>query len=359
MSNSNISRNLLYMDDPHVDGIKKLTETLTNCGVDPGLFIRTIPLKALVKNLETDEMRSEIPGLRSIFPQIKETLSISSGLAQVKVADIVLEGAEPFGFWKQVWRVEQMDTPKLSIPKSSSSDLIPYLADLKYTDGTGKKIEGGSIGSIDFDCADDKGYYAVAAQVKRNWLRDNNFRALEVHLRQLGEAWYYRIGEYLFQRQAALITTYTDTKANLDGASNTNLEAIINVLESKIPGQRYTADTVIMNPTDAYSTKVQQWGTAGPIPLLSSQYFDRQGTNVSSIGLANLLGVNNVWVTPWATAGTILAFSKDKNFIVGLRQDLEFEDWNDTLKGLVGSATSMRFDQQLGYEAAGYKITSV
>jgi len=42
----------------------------------------------------------------------------------------------------------------------------------------------------------------------------------------------------------------------------------------------------------------------------------------------------------------------------GLRQDIEFEDFGNTLKGLFGSVTSMRFDNQQGYEPANYKITA-
>jgi len=352
----NIGRSLLYSDE--LDEIKHLRETLYNSNVDPADFIRKIPLAAIVKDFESNKVRSEIPGLRSVFPQLKETVAITTALAQLKIADTVLEGAEPYGYWKDVWRVEMMDTPKLSVPKSTSSDLVPSLEDIKGTDGTPAKIEGGQFTSIDFDCSDDKGYYRVAAQIKRNWLKDNNFRAIETHLKQLGEAWYYRLGGFLFTAHAAGVTVSTDTKANLDGVSNTFLEALINMVEAKIPANRFTPDTIIMHPNDAYATKVEQWGTAGPIPLVSNQYFDRNATNVNNSGFAAVTGVKNVWITPWATENTVLCFQKEKGFIIGLRQDLEFEDFDDNLMGLQGAVTSMRIDKQIGYETSNYKATS-
>jgi len=357
---STIGRSQLYMEEPQLDGLKAIRETLIGHSIDPGQFIRNIPLRGLVKDMETEELRKEIPGLRALYPQIKETLNITTALAQVKVADVILEGAEAYGYWKQCWRIETMDEPKLNLPASSSSDLMPSFADLKFTDGGNKKIEGGQVTAISFDCSDDNGYYAVAAQVKRNWIKDNNFRALEVHLKQLGEAWYWNVGQFQFTKHAAALTgAQTDTLNNLKGSSGTRLQAFINVVESKIPTNRYMPDTIIMNPTDAYNTKVEQWGTAGPIPLLSAQYLDRAGDNISRPGIAALIGVKNLFVTPWATQGTALVFNSQKNFIIGLRQDLEFEDWNDTLKGLVGASTSMRFDQQAGFTKSGFKITGL
>ncbi len=351
----NIGRHILYMDE--YEDVKKVRETVQEAGVDPAIFIRTLSLGHFVKDFERNQTRSEIPGLKAVFPQIRETLSITTALAQLKVADLVIEGAEPYGFWKSVWRVEQMDQPKLNIPLSSSADLFGNLEDIKGTDQSLPKVEGGKVTSLAFDTSGDAGYYRLAAQVKRNWLRDNNFRAIELHLKQVGEAWYYNVGKYLWNQHSTAQTT-TGTKASLYGSSATRLQALINVIESQIPNSRFTPDSMIIHPTDAYNTKVEQWGTGGPIPLISSLYFDKDHANGTEPGFAQLLNINAVWRTPWASQGTVLVYQKDKNFIIGLRQDLEFEDFGDTLMGLQGAVTSMRFDKQMAFVNSGYKVTS-
>lgn len=354
---TNISRALLYQEDPELDGLKKIRETLMPLNIDPGKFIRTFSLEHFVKNMETDELRTEIPGLKAVFPQIKETLAITTALAQVKIADVIEEGSEPHNYWKDCWRIEQMAMPKLSLPKEDRADLVPSLGDLKATDNAAKKLAGGKIENVDFDVSDDKGYYSVASNVKRNWLKDNNFRALETHLKLLGDAFYFRMGEFLFAAHAAASGT-TDTKANLDGTSATFLEAVINAIENKMPAGRYVPDTAIFHPADLYGMKVEQWGTAGPIPMISGDYVDRNGDNVRRPGMAAILGLKQVFVTPWATENTVLIYNKNSSYAVGLRQDLELEDFNDTLRSIVGSVLSMRFDSQEIFDKATYKITS-
>lgn len=357
MNGLNVGTKLLYSDE--LDEIKKLRETLVDSNVNPSTFLRTIPLSHMIKDMETGSLRSEIPGLAAVFPQIKETLNISASLAQLKVADRVLEGADQAAFWKDIWHIETMDTPKLTLPKMDADDQMNSLEDFKGTDGTEAKDAGGDIGVVEFDTTDDKGYYRIKTAVKRNWIRDNNFRALEVYLKQHGERWYNRVGSFLFAKHVAAVTgNQTDTRANLDGSSSTRLEGLLNVLEDKLPNDGYAGTRVLMNPTDMFQMKVEQWGTGGPIPLVSGAYYDKDRRNVSEPGLAALLNVDGVFKARWVTAGTVLVWNAEKGYQVGLRQDIEFEDYGDTLKGLVGSATSMRLDSADGHAKANWKVTA-
>lgn len=337
--------------------IKQIREILQASGVDPYEFLRVIPLSHMVKDFELMEMRTDIPGLKAIYPQIKETLSITPSLAQLKISDLVAEGAEPFSFWKEVWRIETMSEPKLTLPKSTSADIISDLALLKGADGTKPQALGGDMDNVDFDTSGNKGYFRGATSIQRNWLKDNNFRALEIHLKEIGEALAYGMGKFIADTHIT-DAGITDTRANIDGASGKATEALANVIEDKLPTTRFTPDTMIMHPTDAVYAKVEQWGTAGPIPLMSATYLDRDGRNITEPGIAALLGLKKVWRTPWMTSATVLIFAKEKAEAVGLRQDIEFEDFGDTLMGLVGSVISTRFDVKEIFDAATYKITA-
>jgi hypothetical protein len=357
MQGHNIGRHILYMDE--YDELKKVRETLLSAGVDPYVFLRTVPLSHIVKDMESSTMRSEIPGIKSIFPQIKETLSITTALAQLKVADRVLEGAEQSDFWKRVWHVEPMDQPKLSLPAEDGDDLAASLEDFAGTDNANTKDIGGQMTSINFDTSDDKGYYKFKTAIKRNWIKDNNFRALEKHLQIVGSRAYHLIGKYLAAKHIAATTgTQTDTRANLDGASSTRLEALLNVLEAKLPADGYSGTRVLMHPTDMFQMKVEQWGTGGPIPLVSGAYYDANKENVREPGLQQILNVDGVFKARWMPAGTVLVWNDAKGYQVGLRQDLEFEDFGEKLLGLVGSVVSARFDSTQGHKKADWKITA-
>ncbi|GEM_PF-2115902 len=357
ISGHNIGRQILYSNE--YEDIKKLRETLLESNIDPMKFLRSVPLSHMVKNLETGELRHEIPNLQSIFPQIKETLNITTSLAQLKVSDRVLEGAEQADFWKQIWHVEPMDQPKLSLPKEDGDDLAGNLEDFAGTDNTNTKDIGGKMTSTDFDTSDDKGYYRFKTGIKRNWLTDNNFRALERHLQIVGSRAAHLIGKYIFTGHAAAVTGgQTDTRANLDGSSATRLEALLNVIESKLPTDGYSATRILMHPTDMFQMKVEQWGTGGPIPLVSGAYYDADRRNISEPGLAQILNVEGVYRSRWVTSGTVLIWNAEKGYQVGLRQDIEFEDFGEKLLGLVGSLVSTRFDRQNGHTKANWKITA-
>ena len=56
--------------------------------------------------------------------QLKETVSVPNTLSALKIADEILEGAEPWSDWKQYARLIDMETPKVNVPLTKYTDTV-------------------------------------------------------------------------------------------------------------------------------------------------------------------------------------------------------------------------------------------
>jgi len=55
---------------------------------------------------------------------MRETVSVPNSLSALKIADEILEGAEPYSGWKQYSRVIDMDVPKVNVPITKYTDTV-------------------------------------------------------------------------------------------------------------------------------------------------------------------------------------------------------------------------------------------
>ena len=298
---------------------------------------------------------------------VRETVAVPNTLSILKIADEIIEGAEPYSDWKQYSRLIEMDAPKVNVPRTRYTDQIGGGASDTisiYAEGGGKPpIIGGKMEPVALDCSGTKNSFRGTIRVERNDVKDNNFLAVEQPLKNAGNLFYYLCGSRLMSQMIADTTTNTDTRANLDLATtiHSQLEALMNVIRSKFRGsQRNSADTMFINPVDAYNTAVRSSGASGSWPFLDKRILrdDSNSDVVNNSGLAAALGLRNVWETPQITAGTVMITKRDVAQIVGLREDLTIENYDMTVGGLYDSDLVIRFDVQEGDENGAYKITS-
>jgi len=298
---------------------------------------------------------------------VRETVSVPGTLSILKIADEIIEGAEPYSDWKQYSRLIEMDAPKVNVPKTrytqqvggGSSDTINIF---KESGGKPPQI-GGKMESIALDCSNTNNSFRGTIRVERNDVKDNNFLAVEQPLKNAGNLFYYLAGKRVIDTLVADTTTNTDTKADLDfGTSvHSELEALLNVIRSQFRGtQRNSADTMFINPTDAYTTVATSTGSGGYYPFLDKRMLrdDNNSDVVNNSGLASALGLKNVFETPQIAQGTVMITKRDVAQVVGLREDLTIENYDMTVGGLYDSDLVMRFDVQEADENGAYKITS-
>jgi hypothetical protein len=298
---------------------------------------------------------------------IRETVSVPNTLSILKIADEIIEGAEPYSDWKQYSRLIEMDAPKVNVPKTrytnqvggGSADLI----DIFKEAGGKPPVIGGKVEPVELDCSNTNNSFRGTIRVERNDVKDNNFLAVETPLKNAGNLFYYLAGKRIIDTLNTDTGTNTATRASLDLTTtiHSELEALVNVIRNQFRGtQRNTADTMFIHPADAYQTVVTSSGASGAWPFLDKRILrdDNDSDVVNNSGLASALGLKNVWETPQQTSGTVTITKRDVAQVVGLREDLTIENYDMTVGGLYDSDLVMRFDVKEADENGAYKITS-
>jgi len=297
---------------------------------------------------------------------LKETVSVPNTLSILKIADEIIEGAEPWSDWKQYSRLIDMDTPKVNVPKTKYTDMVGGVATDSiniFAEAGGKPpVIGGKMEPIELDCSNTKNSFRGTIQVERNDVKDNNFLAVEQPLKNAGNMYYYLAGKRIIDTLIADTTVNTALKSALDLPTpvHAEFEALSNVIRSKFPGtQRNRADTMFIHPADAYKAVATSTGASGSYPFLSRFLLGPTDNKdvVNNSGLASALGLKNVWETPQISEGTVMITKRDVAQVVGLREDLTLENFDLTVGGLYNTDIVIRFDVKESFEDGAFKIT--
>jgi len=296
---------------------------------------------------------------------MQETVSVPNSLSALKIADEILEGAEPYSGWKQYSRVLDMSTPKLNVPITKYTDTVGgSINDQKGIQifkegGTGTPPPmGGKVDTVELDCSGTNNSYRGTLSVERNDVKDNNFLAVEQSLKNAGNNFYFLVGVDLIEAQVNATTGANSApKGDLDSTtpSNSELEALIEVIRGRFPGsQRNRADTMFIHPNDA-ALAVKNAGTNGEYAFISRFLLGPTDATdvVNNSGLAIALGLRNVWETPQITQGSVLITKRDINQVVGLREDLTIENFDLSVGGLYESDLVMRYDKKAAHADVG------
>jgi len=301
--------------------------------------------------------------------QLQETVSIPNTLSALKIADEILEGAEPYSDWKQYARLIEMDTPKVNVPLTKYTDTVGgSTTDQKgleiYAEGGGTPPAiGGKVTTVELDTSGTNNSFRGTIAVNRNDVKDNNFLSVEQSLKNAGNEFYFMIGEKIIRTLTASSDPPTASSSTLAGGSPEHLEfqALIEVIRGRFPGlQRNRADTMFINPQDA-AAAVKNAGTSGTWPLLSRFIVGPSDNTdvVNNSGLAAALGLRNVWETPQIAVGLVLITKRDIAEVVGLREDLTIENFDLSVGGIYESDLLVRIHIKEAHADVGaFNITA-
>lgn len=342
---------------------------------NPFLPIRLLPFQAFFdkadkKAMENDSISPDLPRIMheqfgvhiGEYSANRETVQIPSDVVNLKIADMVIEGAEPYSQWKEYIRVVDMPTPLFNVPTDKYSDWLGFDNFDRFRAVDAEPVDmGGKVTPVALNCEDDNGYYRAKLGIKRNDIRDNKFLAVEQNLKNAGAVWYYGLGKKIID-QYITDATNTDLRTGLELTTpiHSELEALVNVIRNKFPGvQLNRADSAFFHPGDAFQTVVKSTGASGIYPFLDNRMLSPSDQDViNNSGMAKALGLKRVWETPQATENTIVIIKRDISHVFGLYQDLEIEDFDMTVSGITNSALSMRFDNKQAHTAGSFTITS-
>lgn len=173
--------------------------------------------------------------------QMRETVSIPNTLSALKIADEVLEGAEPYSDWKQYARMIEMDTPKVNVPLTKYTDTVggsisdqKGLEIYKEAGGTPPAI-GGKVTTVELDTSGTNNSYRGTLAVNRNDVKDNNFLTVEQSLKNAGNEFYFMVGE-------KIIRTLTSS-ANVVALTGYQIENVLGGGDYNTDSQMQTATT--------------------------------------------------------------------------------------------------------------------
>ncbi len=301
--------------------------------------------------------------------QLQETVSIPNTLSALKIADEILEGAEPYSDWKQYARLIEMDTPKVNVPLTKYTDTVGgAVGDQKgleiYSEGGGTPPAiGGKVTTVELDTSGTNNSFRGTIAVNRNDVKDNNFLSVEQSLKNAGNEFYFMIGEKIIRTLTGSSEPPTATALALSGATpeHEQFMALIEVIRGRFPGsQRNRADTMFIHPQDA-AKAIKNAGTSGTWPLLSRFIVGPTDNTdvVNNSGLAAALGLRNVWETPQIAQGLVLVTKRDIAEVVGLREDLTIENFDLSVGGIYESDLLVRIHIKEAHADVGaFNITA-
>jgi len=314
-----ITRSLLYGKD-NLEAIRKFE-------AERGLPLREIPLGSMVRwNRSSKKV---------------EAVGVDPSLIAQKVIDTVVSGADYVPLWNKISRVTQMTAQKEEVP-------IMTYTDFKIRKGvTGSRVStaGGFASGVELDCSNEKGLRRVEVSLRKTWIRDNKWGALEEALRDAGYAMYDEVlGTIITELEADVNSTFTDGVANW---GNDHYKSLVKMV-SLIAGKRLYPDMVLIHPDELYDILILDYFVHANYSGLAAK-----GSIRKESGLAGFLFPNNVpiYYTPKVTAAKMICLSSQKAAYLGVMQDLTVEDFNDVLGGKEGSVLTMQWDVKSGKDA--------
>jgi len=270
--------------------------------------------------------------------RLTELVRVDPNLVQKKVLADVLHGAEANKAWKDWVRVVDMDVPQVSQPTISEDDFEVYHG----TAGGRSPTGGGKFGSVNLDCSEDKGLHTLPLAIKKTWIKDANWNAVQEATTVAGSAMYKHV--------ASDVCTALASAAGGTESFDTDLYKTIVKAISTVRNAGFNVDAVLLRPTEEATLMAMD-------KFISIEQLGRVGRLAEEGVIGNFYGTIPVYSTSVMGANPIV-YSRAKGIVVGLRQDIQIEEYNEPLDGLEGAVLTMRFDIQTAFSNAIRKVAT-
>lgn len=263
--------------------------------------------------------------------RMTEIVSVDIALVQQKVLADVLHGAEHNKQWKDWVNLVIMDSPKATQPTITEDDFLIVAG----TAGSKKRYGGGKFGSVALDCSEDKGLYTCVIGIKKTWIKDNMWNAVQEATTIAGAAMYKKVASDVCAELLA------DTSG--DQAFDTDLyKTIVNAISAR-RAVGFNPDIVLLNPA-------QEGALMALDKFIDINMLGRVGRLAEQGVIGNFYGTIPCFSTSVCGAKPIV-FTRKKAEVFGLRQDLQIEEYDDPIEGLEGAVLTMRYDIECGFTA--------
>lgn len=264
--------------------------------------------------------------------RMTEVVNVDAALVQQKVIADVLHGAEHNKQWKDWVNLATMDSPKAVVPTITEDDFLV----VKGTAGSKKRYGGGKFGSVSLDCSEDNGLFTLVIGIKKTWIKDAMWNAVQEATTVAGAAMYKKVATDVCAELLA------DTSG--DQAFATDLYVtIVNAISAR-RAKGFNPDIVLLNPA--------QEGTLMALDkFLDINMLGRVGKLAEQGVIGNFYGTIPCFSSSVCGVKPIV-FTRKKAEVFGLRQDLQLEEYDDPIEGLEGAVLTMRYDIEKAFTQA-------
>jgi len=272
---------------------------------------------------------------------LKEVALTDQTIVPVKVHELINEGAK-FGdpsIGRRICVVHQMDAPLKKYPKISPNAFNVY-----HVSEIGKApIEAIEFDSYTLDCTGNRGYHKVNIAVSKAMVRDSQFDVIEANLKRAGEAMGWHMTEEIIDAIDANAGLTVET-------GSTNWDRLVQAI-GEVRSAGFTPNAIVIHPQE--EAKLLQLNQ-----FITAYQLDPTGEIRRTGQIGQILGIP-VYSTPKANQGYMYVLDTNNAYALGIWQDLEIENYDDPLEGLVGAVVSMRYDHTLIWSEAICKVTAV
>lgn len=273
-------------------------------------------------------------------------VSVDAGLVAVRLLDAVIQGAVYADIWRQMARVEPMDAPKVECSLISPDDFMIS----KGRRGVQARTTGGGFDRVELDCSEDRGLYRVDLNMSRTWLRDNGPGKLNEALNAAGQQLSLQLSKDIMAKyETDVDASMTDTVTNWGGSATAHYEALIKggSLIRKLGMQ----PRAVMINSDEENDLLRS-------DKFISQLYERAALALPLPETQGVIGyiygrMCPVISTPAVTAAKMTIAAIDKAVIMGVRQDVQIDNYTDIRQGLEGAVISFQADLKSGKDAKG------
>lgn len=270
--------------------------------------------------------------------RMTEIVNVSPSLVQKKVLADVLHGAEHNKQWKDWINLAIMDVPQVVVPTITEDDFLV----IHGTAGSRKRYAGGKFGSVSLDCSEDKGLHTLVLAIKKTWIKDNNWNAIQEATTVAGAAAY--------KHMASDVCTELAADAGGTETFDTDLYKTTVKAISANRAVGFNPDMILVNPAQEASYMALD-------KFIDINMLGRVGRLAEQGVIGNFYGTIPCFSTSVCGANP-LVFTRKKGEVFGLRQDIQIEDYDDPIAGLEGAVLTMRVDIELAFAAAIRKVAT-
>jgi hypothetical protein len=324
---------------------KRLAVLMSMTRMGPAEFKQAVP-RMIPKDLAYQDPDGKIFNARELLTS--QGPEVASGLIPVEVYATIIEGSEPARCIRETFPVFKMASETLKVPYGETGTYAQVVAE-----GAEIPIQDQTYGAITLTAAK----YAVRPLITTEMINDSKFDVVARELRKAGLRVENALNRLAIDALTAANATTYETEFSM--GTPVPLKKLGSAIAA-VQGRGFQPTDIIMVPglygdvlgafTAVFTGMAEGVVRTGSIGTLL-------GCNVRICGIAATTAANWRYTTNDDIAGFVV--DRDAAGALGMREDINIEQYKDPIRDMVGMKVAARFDFESGIAAATQALECV